>query len=199
MTGRVAEQAREKVRKLPSTDVKMSLEVQEAFNMASYAPSALAQGQQRRAGRMSRSHRAVVFASLVLLSSCAVDASLNPWPIDGAVLRPEAMFVEPARAPPGEIVAVTYVKPWDRGILYAIDTDLGGGWERRHLLISDANGARATWFAPVDENAVVDAIGVGGTGPDRVLIPEVTEPGDYRICTANAGDNICTPIEIGAP
>jgi hypothetical protein len=149
-----------------------------------------------RRGNFLGPRLAIVVASLVLLSGCGVaDASLDPWPADGAVMRPGAMFVEPARARPGEIVAVTYVKPWERGILYAIDADLGG-WERRHLLISDANGAPPSWFAPGDENAVVEAVGVGGMGPDRVRIPEITEPGDYRICTANAGDNICTPIEI---
>ncbi len=30
----------------------------------------------------------------------------------------------------------------------------------------------------------VEDIGVGGPGPDRVLVPEVAAPGIYRICTA---------------
>jgi hypothetical protein len=31
-----------------------------------------------------------------------------------------------------------------------------------------------------------------------VTIPEVAEPGDYRICTGNAGDEFCTPIQVAA-
>ena len=109
------------------------------------------------------------------------------------------MFVEPTQARPGEIVDVTYADAWDRGILYAIDAELGGTWERRHLLVSDANGGARVWFTPGDENVAVEAVGIGGRGPDRVMIPEVTEPGGHRICTANAGQNICTRIEIVAP
>ncbi|MGQ0608815.1 MAG: hypothetical protein ACT4OQ_10190 [Chloroflexota bacterium] len=45
----------------------------------------------------------------------------------------------------------------------------------------------------------VPTIGVGGPGPDRMSIPETVEVGEYRICTGNAGENFCTPIEIIAP
>jgi hypothetical protein len=45
----------------------------------------------------------------------------------------------------------------------------------------------------------VEDIGVGGPGPDRVPIPDVAEPGSYRICTGNAAENICAPIEVVAP
>ena len=52
---------------------------------------------------------------------------------------------------------------------------------------------------PGEDALVVPDIGVGGPGPDRVPIPEVAQPGEYRICTGNAGVNFCTPIEIAAP
>jgi len=55
------------------------------------------------------------------------------------------------------------------------------------------------WF-PLDAEGIgFPDIGVGGPGPDRVPIPDVAEPGDYRICTGNARDEFCTPIEISAP
>ena len=140
---------------------------------------------------------------LGLLAGCALAQPLpppvDPWPIDGAVMRPEAMFVEPVRARSGDMVAVTYPVGWDRGILYAIDADVGGEWDRRHLLISDANGGRPMWFTLGDADVAVEAVGIGGPGPDRVPIPEGIEPGAYRICTANAGENICTPIEVVVP
>jgi len=114
-------------------------------------------------------------------------------------MRPDLIIAEPSEARPGEIVSLTFPTGWDRGILYAIEVALGDGWERRNLLISDANGAQPTWFDSGGENVVVEMIGIVGAGPDRVLIPDVLEPGDYRICTGNAGENICTPIEIVAP
>ena len=109
------------------------------------------------------------------------------------------MFVEPAAAGPGDVVAVTYAEAWDRGILYAIDAEVDGEWERRFLMVSDASGGRPVWFAPGDPDAVVEAVGVAGRGPDQVLVPEDLDPGAHRICTANAGENICTPIEIVTP
>ena len=136
------------------------------------------------------------------LAGCAAEPSappsFDPWPIGDAAMRPEVMFVEPSEPQPGDIVSVTYEAGWDRGILYAIDASSGEGWERRHLLISDGNGGRPTWFVAGDE-VVVEAVGVTGAGPDRVPIPDTLEPGGYRICTANALQNICAPVEVIAP
>jgi hypothetical protein len=124
----------------------------------------------------------------------------EPWPIDPeAVADPDRMVVEPAAAAAGEIVELTFPGGHDRGILFAIDASVGGGWERSALLISDASGANPTWFRGGDDDIAVDAIGIGGDGPDRVPIPHGLLPGDYRICTANAGENLCVPIQVVAP
>jgi hypothetical protein len=53
-----------------------------------------------------------------------------------------------------------------------------------------------SWRVAGEQGAAVEDIGVGGFGPDDVPIPEVADLGDYRICTANAGDELCAPIEI---
>jgi hypothetical protein len=53
-----------------------------------------------------------------------------------------------------------------------------------------------TWHRAGDEAAEVPAIGITGPGPDRVLIPPEAEPGTWRICTGNAGENVCVRIEI---
>ena len=138
---------------------------------------------------------------VLTLVACGAAPTPEPWPVDPeAPMRPDAMVVEPPVADAGAVVAVSYPNGWERGILYAIDRELGDGWERRYLLVSDASGGQPTWFAAGDdENAVVEAIGIAGSGPDRVQLPDELEPGAYRICTANAADAVCSPIEVVAP
>lgn len=135
---------------------------------------------------------------LVALAGCAAAPTLEPWPVDpGAQMRPDEMFVAPLQARPGAIVSVTYADARDRGILYAIEEQTPDGWIRHGLMISDANGGRPLWFEPDDPDVAVEAVGIGGIGPDHVPIPDDIGPGgSYRICTANAGENICTPIDV---
>jgi hypothetical protein len=63
------------------------------------------------------------------------------------------------------------------------------------MLISDGSGGEPLWF-PSGEDVAVEAIGVAGRGPDHLLIPDVADPGTYRVCTANAGEDVCAPVEI---
>lgn len=140
----------------------------------------------------------IIAVVVVLVSACTRPPEPQPsHPVadPNAEMRPEVMVVEPARARPGEIVSITFTAPKDRGVLYAIEQETGDGWQRLHLMISDANGGEPSWFE-TGEEPIVEAVGIAGPGPDRVAIPDVLTPGDYRICTANAGQNICTPIEI---
>lgn len=133
-----------------------------------------------------------------LLSACVRQPEPEPsHPVadPNAQMQPEVMLVEPARARPGEIVSLTFTAPKDRGVAYAIELETDDGWQRLHLMVSDANGGEPRWFE-AGEEPIVEAVGIAGPGPDRVPIPDVLPPGDYRICTANAGENICTPIEI---
>lgn len=39
-------------------------------------------------------------------------------------------------------------------------------------------------------------VGVAGPGPDRIEIPADAPTGEYRVCTANAREDFCAPIEI---
>ena len=53
------------------------------------------------------------------------------------------------------------------------------------------------WFVAGEEEEVgVPAIGITGPGPDRVVIPPDATPGTWRVCTADAGENVCVRIEI---
>lgn len=64
---------------------------------------------------------------------------------------------------------------------------------------TDGYGTEPTFVSVDDaEGYGVEDIGIGGEGPDRLVVPDVAPPGAYRICTANSLENICTPIEIVA-
>ena len=136
----------------------------------------------------------------LLLAACGIVTGPNdpmPFPIDpDAVTDPARMTVEPNPAAPGDLVVIRFPGGHDRGVLYAIDANFDGRWERRGLLISDANGGRPQWFPADSEDLFVDMVGIGGEGPDRVLVPPVFDTGSYRICTANAADALCVPLEI---
>ena len=67
------------------------------------------------------------------------------------------------------------------------------------MLLSDAHGGHAQWSSADGVGVMVEMLGIGGVGPDRVPIPDDLPAGDYRICTANAAENLCVPIEVVAP
>ena len=142
--------------------------------------------------------RLITIGLLFTVTACLADQRpTDPWPADPAAqILPDRMQVEPERAASGAIVEVRFPQGWDRGLLYAIDERSGDQWERLFMLTSDANGGQPTWFAPEDEGFGVEAIGIAGNGPDRVPIPDPLEPGQYRICTANAAEDICAAITV---
>lgn len=135
----------------------------------------------------------------LLLCACSGLAPTppNPWPIDpAAITDPNLMVVDPTAAPAGEDVTLTFPGGLDRGVLFAIDASVGGEWERRAFMVSDANGGSPSWFIPGDPDAVVESVGIGGHGPDHIQVPEIMPAGPYRICTANAVENVCVPFEV---
>jgi len=106
------------------------------------------------------------------------------------------MVVTPVAAAPGDLVELTFPGGHDRGVLFAIDEASAGGWERRAMLLSDANGGDPRWSRADADDLMVEMVGIAGRGPDRVPIPQGLLPGNYRICTANAVENLCAPIEV---
>ena len=143
----------------------------------------------------------VSLATLLVGSGCAGLPEVAPIvrPADpGAEMRPDLIVADPEVIPPGGIVALTFPEETTRGILFVLEERVGDSWAHRYNLSSDGPGQpfKMSWHLPDDENVAFPDIGVGGGGPDRVPIPETAEPGDYRICTGNAGDEFCTPIEI---
>jgi hypothetical protein len=142
--------------------------------------------------------RTLVLVALLALTGCA---GIVPGgtPHDAtAVFRPAAMVADRETAAPGDIVEISFPDAMTRGILYVLESHAGSSWTYRYALVSDASGGEPSWHH-ADEDVAVEDIGIGGIGPDRVVIPEPADPGEYRICTGNAVENVCVPIEIVAP
>jgi hypothetical protein len=148
---------------------------------------------------------------LFLASACSLGpgggadpggAVVAPAPANpDAEMRPDLLVVEPARAVPGDVVALTFPEETTRGILFVLDERVGDEWFTRFYLTSNGPGEgwQMSWHAAGGQGVAVEDIGVGGPGPDHVPIPEPAEPGAYRICTGNAGEDFCAPIEIVNP
>jgi hypothetical protein len=115
-----------------------------------------------------------------------------------AQMRPDLIVAEPAQVAPGDVLSLSFPAETTRGVHFVLESQSRGTWFHAFDLVSDGPGPgwARDWQAAGDEGFAVPDIGVGGPGPDRVVIPEVAEPGTWRICTGNAGQNICTTIEI---
>jgi hypothetical protein len=144
---------------------------------------------------------ATAVAIVVLVAGCS--PVLVPLP-DGepadpeAQMRPDLIVAEPVQVAPGDVLSLTFPAETMRGVHFVLERQAGNAWIHRFDLTSDGPGPgwQRRWSPAGAEGFAVEDIGVGGPGPDRVVIPDVAEPGTWRICTGNAGENICTTIEI---
>lgn len=125
------------------------------------------------------------------------DRSAEDPPEPDPSMRPDLLVVEPPVAGPGTEVALRFPQETSRGIAFQLDRRTADGWETTHWMSSDANGEQYqdTVAAGTEGYGVID-VGVGGPGPDGVVLPDDVEPGEYRICTANAGDEFCALLEV---
>ena len=121
----------------------------------------------------------------------------TPYDAD-AQMRPDLMVASPDPAAPGEKVELTFPEQSLRGLGFVLERQLpDGSWDHVYTLTSSpADSQREPAWWPANNRQGWELLGVGGPGPDRVVIPETAEPGQYRICTANAGDEFCTPLRI---
>lgn len=114
-------------------------------------------------------------------------------------MRPDLLVLDPAQVMPGAIVEMHFPEETMRGIAFQLDRRTPAGWELRYWLTSDGNGGEPNWAAAGTEGFGWEDVGVGGPGPDHVRIPDDAEPGSYRLCTANAGEDFCAPLEVVQP
>lgn len=142
----------------------------------------------------------VAAQALALATDCAWGAATRvrpPPPEPAPSMRPDLLVLQPAAARPGEFVEMHFPQETMRGVAFQLDRREEPGWETIYWLTSDGNGGKPTSIrVGAEGNHGWPDVGVGGPGPDRVLIPDGIEPGSYRVCTANAGDEFCAPLNI---
>lgn len=111
-------------------------------------------------------------------------------------MRPDLLVLDPRGAEPGQLVAMRFPEETMRGVAFQLDGRTGEGWEPVAWMTSDGNGGEPVTVPAFTEGYGVEDVGVGGPGPDHVRLPDDVPPGDYRICTANAGEEFCAPLEV---
>lgn len=144
----------------------------------------------------------------------SLDSNQQPSPVDvaseghtgydpGALMRPDLMVLRPAVVEPGNTVSVFFPDERTRGIHFVLESVANNGEGRVEYyvefhLISDWGDGHEPHGYSIEEmsDIAIADVGVGGPGPDLVIIPAEALPGEYRICTANSNPNICTPLAI---
>ena len=141
--------------------------------------------------------RGAAAALLLALAACTTQPPAGTPHDATAVFRPASMVADREVAAPGDVVALSFPDEMVRGILFVLEEETGPTWTYRYGLISSGEGGEpGDWFIPGEEDVAIPDIGIAGPGPDRIVIPPDVTPGTWRICTGNAGENICVRMWI---
>lgn len=154
-------------------------------------------------------HRPALFAGvavLVALWACeGGDAAVSDDPPPEGASQVSGQIVVEANegdARPGGMLSLRFPQGAERGVAFTLEGWSGDAWTPLYELSAVPGGAaegtraRPAW-APIGEGLPVSGIGVTGEGPDRVPVPEVADPGWYRVCSSAIDDGACTaPVEI---
>lgn len=160
---------------------------------------------------MKRSTMASAALAAALLGACGIGSGsaepagegtqeMGPYD-DQAQMRPELLKVTLSPASPAQTIEVRFPEETERGVAWVLEEQEGDTWHTRWFLTAAAagygSGRVPNWQAADDpEEFGWEDVGIGGPGPDTLLIPDEATPGMYRLCTANSRQNICTALEI---
>jgi hypothetical protein len=141
-----------------------------------------------------------------VLSGCGVTPPSASGSAAGQPADP-AIAIHPDVARPGDELAMQF--PDDtgvRGVAFTLDGWDGSGWKPLFHLTSDGQSAHRepAWWRVGEEvgervgeqGAGWEDAGVSGTGPDHVVVPPEAPAGDYRVCTADAREQLCGLLTI---
>lgn len=146
----------------------------------------------------------VVGAALVL-AGCgeprAPEVTAEPGAADSELravpgMRPDLLVIDPPVAGPGDELTLRFPQETPRGLAFDLDRRSEGSWETTHRMTSDATGAPYRTVPVGAEGFGVDDVGVTGFGPERVRLPDELEPGEYRLCAADAAERFCAPLPV---
>lgn len=159
-------------------------------------------------GMWRRYSLTAVGATMILSSACGATLEKSPSQASApasavsaadpeAQMRPDLIVATPARVQPEAIVELRFPRGTLRGLGFALEQNQEQAWSYRYQLVSDRGGGPPNWQeANKPGGWEVDLVAITGPGPDRIQLPPIAPPGDYRICTMNAAPNFCTSIAI---
>lgn len=110
------------------------------------------------------------------------------------------MTVAPTSATPGQEVELRFPPDSSRGIAFLLSRWDEGAWIPAFYMTSDwgmpSDHDPAWWRVEDGDNRGWEDVGIGGAGPDRVLVPDAATAGEYMLCTANAADEACALLTV---
>lgn len=147
-----------------------------------------------------------VVLMVLALAACGDDDTVSTSSIDAtagnAPVIDDPVVAEPTVAAPGELVELTFPTELERGAPWYMSKWNGEDWtEPMYLLTASTDGYRPAGgpsWRPASEEWGWEDIGLGGPGPDTIVVPDTADDGEYRLCTANARVPACVNIEVAA-
>lgn len=120
--------------------------------------------------------------------------------VRNANIDPGRIHIQPASAPAGGFVDAAFPQGDDRGQALVVQRREGNRWTWAWLTVSDpASPAEASSWPPSPVAAGdVDwgDIGIVGTGPQRIPIPQDASAGTYRACLDLQATAYCAGFEV---
>lgn len=115
-----------------------------------------------------------------------------------AEMNTEEMVAEPSEAQAGDIVKVHFPQQMMRGVHLVLEREIGGTWQHLYNINTNVHNESAPQVVRVGDDGWegFEDIGINDASPDPVPLPADTPAGNYRICTGNAGENVCTPLTV---
>lgn len=120
-------------------------------------------------------------------------------------MRPDWLELEPDPLVAGERAEAFFPTERERGYQYWLEQEQDGQWVRvfklsTHTYDEDERElvSEPGWSDALDSGSESISLPVGRPGPDSLIIPEVAEPGTYRLC-AGSSPTFCTEVQIVAP
>ena len=110
---------------------------------------------------------------------------------------PNPITVTPSTARPGATVALTFPDEPSRGIAFQLAKATDPSKVLYYMTSDWGQGAKhkPTWWAYGESGGWVD-VGLGGPGPDHVVVPDTAADGTYLLCTANAAIQVCGLLTV---
>jgi hypothetical protein len=171
--------------------------------------------QARTAARKRQHRRRGATAGVLVASVLAALFTIVPRLDDGGnvVAIPQArptsasaepepvMTVEPSPALAGSTIKVYFPTELQRGLAFKLESREASGWQLEYYLVAGFAGwqpQRPWWHADdTDQDGTeVPAVAIGGPGGEQLRVPDVAEPGEYRLCTAEGNPRACTLLTI---